>query len=214
VLVRFLAFLGFNGKAYHEKRSFMAGKMGQKITGDLITLVDDGFDPAGMPMPFDFEGVPKTRVVFVDKGVAKGMCYDTAIAATEGTTSTGHALPAGSTFGPVPLNLQMASGDSTLDAMIASTPKGLLVCNFHYANVAEPMKAVVTGMTRFGLFLIEGGKVAAPVKNLRFTQAVLDAFATATALTRERRLLEGMGGGMLVPGMRCESFHFSGKTEF
>ncbi len=214
VLVRFLAFLGFNGKAYHEKRSFMAGKMGKKITGDLITLVDDGLDPAGMPMPFDYEGVPKQRVTFVDKGVATGMCYDTAVAAAEKTKSTGHALPASSHFGPVPLNLQMAPGASRLDEMIASTPKGLLVCNFHYANVAEPMKTVVTGMTRFGLFLIEGGRVVAPVKNLRFTQSVLDAFASATALTRDRLLSEGMGGGMLVPGMKCESFRFSGKTEF
>ena len=214
VLVRFLAFLGFNGKAYHEKRSFMGGKMGRKITGDLITFVDDGLDPAGMPMPFDYEGVPKTRVVFIDKGVATGMCTDTAVAAAEGTKSTGHALPASSSFGPVPLNLQMAPGASSLDEMIASTPKGLYACNFHYANVAEPMKTVVTGMTRFGLFLIEGGKVVAPVKNLRFTQSVLDALASASALTRERLLCEGFGGGVLVPGVKCESFHFSGKTEF
>ncbi len=210
VLVRFLAYLGFNGKAYHEKRSFMSGKMGEKLTGGLITLLDDGLDPAGLPRPFDFEGVPKQRVVFIEKGVAKGMCYDTAVAAAEKTKSTGHALPAGATFGPVPLNLQLAPGDSSIEKMIASTPKGLYVCNFHYANVAEPMKAVVTGMTRFGLFLIEGGKIAAPVKNLRFTQSVLEAFATASSLTRNRRL----AGGILVPGMKCESFHFSGKTEF
>jgi predicted Zn-dependent protease len=214
VLARFLAYLGFNGKAYQEKRSFMSGKMGARVTGELITLVDDGLDPAGMPLPFDFEGVPKTRVVFIDKGVATGMCYDTATAAAGHTQSTGHALPGGSTYGPLPLNLAMAPGDSSLEKMIESTAKGLLVCNFHYANVAEPMKTVVTGMTRFGLFLIEDGRVVCPVKNLRFTQNVLEAFASATALTSRREPAEGPGGMMLVPGMKCTSFNFSGKTEF
>jgi PmbA protein len=188
----------------------MSGKLGQKVTGRLITVVDDGLDPSGIPIPFDAEGVPKRKVVFIEKGVAKGMCYDTSTAAAEHTQSTGHALTSNASFGPVPLNLFLSAGDSSLERMIASTAKGLLVTRFHYANIAERMKVVVTGMTRFGLFLIEGGKVVAPVKNLRFTQSVLDAFSTATSLTKDRQL----AGGILVPGMKCESFHFSGKTEF
>jgi predicted Zn-dependent protease len=214
VLVKFLAYVGFNGKAYHEKRSFMSGKMGFSVTGPLITLTDDALDPAGIPAPFDYEGVPKRKVTFIRKGVAAGMCYDTATAAAEHAESTGHALPANSTFGPLPLHLFMEPGESSLDEMIASTPKGLLVCNFHYANIAEPMKAVVTGMTRFGVFRIEDGKIAHPVRNLRFTESVLEAFDTASALTAERQIVEGLGGGMVVPGMKCQAFNFTGKTEF
>jgi predicted Zn-dependent protease len=213
ILVKFLAYTGFNGKAYHEKSSFMAGRMGLRVTGPLITIFDDGLDPAGIPLPFDFEGVPKKRVTFIEKGIAKGMCFDTAIAAKEKTESTGHALPAGESRGPFPLNLFMAPGESSLDEMIASTKKGLLVANFHYANVVERMKTVITGMTRFGLFLIRDGKIAYPVKNLRFTQSILEAFETADALTRDRRAV-GNGVMAVVPGMRCESFRFSGKTEF
>jgi predicted Zn-dependent protease len=214
VLTRFLAYAGLNGKAYHEKRSFMSGKLGLRVTGPLITIIDDGLDPSGIPTPFDGEGVPKRKVVFIDKGVATGMCHDTATAAAEHTESTGHALPSSSNFGPVPVNLFLAPGDSSLERMIASTAKGLLVSSFHYANIVERMKVIVTGMTRFGVFLIRDGEILHPVKNLRFTQNVLEAFASASALTTERQTVEGLGGVMLVPGMKCESFHFTGKTEF
>ncbi len=210
VLVTYLAYVGFGGKAYHEKRSFMSGKLGLRVTGPLITITDDGLDPAGIPMPFDYEGVPKKKVVLIKKGVAAGVCYDTATAAAERTESTGHALPSSSSMGPFPLNLFMDAGDSTVEEMISSTARGLLVCNFHYANVAEPMKTVLTGMTRFGVFAIQDGQITHPVKNLRFTQSVLDAFDAASALTSERQLV----GGMLVPAMKCDSFNFTGKTEF
>jgi len=214
VLVKFLAYVGFNGKAYHEKRSFMSGKLGFAVTGPLVTIVDDGLDPEGLPMPFDYEGVPKKKVTLIKKGVASAVCHDTATAAAEHTESTGHALPSNSSFGPMPLNLAMAPGDADLEAMITSTSKGLLVCNFHYTNVAERMRAVLTGMTRFGLFLIRDGEIAHPVKNLRFTQSVLDAFDTASMLTSDRQLVSGLGAGMLVPGMKCDAFNFTGKTEF
>jgi predicted Zn-dependent protease len=214
VLLRFLAHMGLNGKAYHEKRSFMSGKLGLRVTGPLITIVDDAADLAGIPMPFDFEGVPRERVVFIEKGIAKGMCFDTATASLQNTRSTGHALPAGSSFGPVPLNLFMAPGESSVDEMIRATKNGLLVCNFHYANVAERMKTVLTGMTRFGLFLIRDGEIAHPVKNLRFTQSILEAFDSASALTKDRQRVSGLGGAYVVPGMRCEDFRFTGKTEF
>jgi predicted Zn-dependent protease len=153
-------------------------------------------------------------VVFIERGVATGMCYDTSTAAAEHTQSTGHALTSNQSFGPIPMNLFLAPGDSSLERMIASTTKGLLVSKFHYANIAEPMKVVVTGMTRFGLFLVRDGKIAHPVKNMRFTQNVLEAFESASALTAERQMMEGLGGAMLVPGMKCESFRFTGKTEF
>lgn len=214
VLTTYLAYVGFNGKAYHEKRSFMSGKLGFRVTGPLITIIDDGLDPAGIPTPFDGEGVPKRKVVFIEKGVATGMCYDTATAAAEHTQSTGHALVSSSSFGPVPVNLFVSPGDSTLERMIASAAKGLLVSSFHYANIVERMKVIVTGMTRFGVFLIRDGQIAHPVKNLRFTQNVLEAFESASALTAERQSVDGLGGAMLVPGMKCESFHFTGKTEF
>ena len=209
-LVQFLSHLGFGAKACQEKRSFVAGKLGLKITGDQITIWDDGLDPMGVPFPFDFEGMPKKKVMLIENGIAKGVVYDSRTAAKEGKTSTGHALPPQFSFGPMAWNLFMAGGDSSIDRMIASTKKGLLVSAFHYVNVAEPMKTVLTGMTRFGTFLVEDGVVKRAVKNLRFTQSVLDAFDRVAAVSADRKRFDGA----VVPAVKIEQFHFTGKTEF
>ena len=210
-LVEFLSYLGFGAKAYQEKRSFMTGKLGLKITGENITIIDDGLDEAGVPFPIDFEGMPKKKIVLIGKGIARGLVHDSRTAAVEGKSSTGHALPANyASHGPQAWNLLMTGGDSSLDEMIASTGKGLLISDFHYVNVAEPMKTVLTGMTRFGTFLIEDGKVGKAVKNLRFTQNVLEAFEQVEAISRERERFEGC----VVPAVKIAGFKFSGKTEF
>lgn len=210
-LVDFLGYLGFGAKAYQEKRSFMAGKLGLKITGENITIVDDGTDNAGMPFPIDFEGTGKRKVTLIEKGIAKGVVHDSRTASAEGKTSTGHALPAKfASHGPQAWNLFMQGGDSSLEEMIASTKKGLLVTDFHYVNVAEPMRTVLTGMTRFGTFLIEDGKVTKAIKNLRFTQNVLEAFERVEAISRKRERFEGS----VVPAVKINGFTFTGKTEF
>jgi len=213
-LLMYLAYIGFGAKAFQEGRSFMSGRIGERITGETITIVDDGLDSAGLPIPFDFEGVPKQRVVLVNEGVAAGVVYDSLTAAKEGRESTGHALPASSTHGALPWNLQLAPGDSSLEAMIADTERGILVTRFHYTNVAERTRAVLTGMTRDGTFLIEGGRVVAPVKNLRYTESVLEAFARADLIGAERARVPGLLGASVVPAMRIHGFTFTGTTEF
>jgi len=210
-LVFFLAYLGFGARTVQEGRSFVAGKLGLSITGEHVTIWDDGWDPAGIPLPFDFEGVPKQKVMLIERGVARQIVYDTATARKDGVRSTGHALAPGSTFGPFPLNLFVAPGASSTEDMIASTDRGLLVTRFHYTNVAEPMKAVLTGMTRDGTFLIEDGRITKPVKNFRFTESVLEAFSRIEAVSKELRLVEGP---VLAPTMKIRDFRFTGTTEF
>ena len=210
-LVSFLAYLGFGAKTVQEGRSFVSGKLGQAITGEHLTLWDDGWDPAGLPLPFDFEGVPKQKVMLIERGVARSIVYDTATARKDEAQSTGHALGPGSTAGPMPINLFVAPGDSSLEQMIADTERGILVTRFHYTNVAEQMRAVLTGMTRDGTFLIEDGHITKPVRNFRFTESALEAFARIEAVSRDRRLVEGP---VLAPAMRVRDFRFSGTTEF
>ncbi|HYX10520.1 MAG TPA: metallopeptidase TldD-related protein, partial [Candidatus Acidoferrum sp.] len=89
----------------------------------------------------------------------------------------------------------------------------LLVTRFHYTNPVHPKLAIVTGMTRDGTFLVEGGRIVAPVRNLRFTQSYLDAVGGTAAISRERRTLRGFLGGVVVPALRIESFTFTGATE-
>jgi PmbA protein len=205
---------GFGAQAVQEGHSFMAGRFGERIVSESISIWDDGLNPGGLPMPFDFEGQPKQRVDLIRHGVAEAVVYNSYTAGKEGKKSTGHALPAPNTYGPLPLNLFMASGQATLEDMIASTERGLLVTRFWYTRPVHPKLVIVTGMTRDGTFLIERGEIAYPVKNLRFTQSYLDALTQVEEVGRERRLLSDSGGVDCVPALKLSEFTFTGVTEF
>jgi PmbA protein len=206
-----LGYLGFSALAVQEGRSFV--EIGKQIGSDLVTIVDDGSDSAGLPMAFDYEGVAKQRVSLVDRGVCRGVVYDSQTAARDKVSSTGHGLPAPNTFGPLPINMLMAPGDATRDELIGGLERGLLVTRFHYTNPVHPKLAIVTGMTRDGTFLVEGGRIVGPVRNLRFTQSYLQALGGVVAVGRERKTLRGFLGGAVVPALRIEAFTFTGATE-
>ncbi len=205
-----LGYLGFSALAVEEGRSF--AEPGRRIGSDLVSIWDDGADPAGLPLPFDYEGVPKERVSLVDHGICRDVVYDAQTAARAGRHSTGHGLPAPNTWGPFPINMFMAPGTASRDELVGGMERGLVVTRFHYTNPVHPKLAIVTGMTRDGTFLVEGGRVVAPVRNLRYTQSYLDALAGVEAVSTERRLVRGMLGGALVPAVRIASWTFTGTT--
>lgn len=218
-LLSFLGYLGFHARAVQEGRSFFCGAFGQRLADERVTIYDDGLEPEGLQVPFDFEGLPKRKVIFLDRGVAKEVTYDSFTAGREERESTGHGLMAPNPEGPIPVNLFMAAGESTLADMIRSVRKGIYVTRFHYTNVVEPMKAVLTGMTRDGTFLIEGGEVTRPLKNLRFTESVLKALSRVSAIARERRVCsEGtvysrrFVTGTVAPAVKIDGFNFTGVS--
>jgi predicted Zn-dependent protease len=210
-ILSMLAYMGFSALAVQEERSFF--EPGKVIGSELVTIVDDATEPGAMPMAFDYEGVAKQRVVLVERGVCREVVWDTQTAARSGRRSTGHGLPAPNSFGPFPLNLVMSPGDATRDKLIGGLERGLLVTRFHYTNPVHPKLAIVTGMTRDGTFLVEGGRIVGPVRNLRFTQSYLAALAGTTAVGRDRRTLKGDFGGVLVPAVRIDGWTFTGATE-
>jgi predicted Zn-dependent protease len=210
-LLDMLGYLGFSALAVQEERSFF--EAGRRIGSDLVTIRDDGTDPAGLPMAFDFEGVAKQRVELIEAGVCRNIVYDAQTAARGGVTSTGHGLPAPNPYGPFPLNMVMDPGTATRDELIGGLDRGLLVTRFHYTNPVHPKLAIVTGMTRDGTFLVEGGRIVGPVRNLRYTQSYLDALAGVVAVGRDRRTLKGFLGGVVVPAVRIEGWTFTGATE-
>ncbi|MBI2303811.1 MAG: TldD/PmbA family protein [Chloroflexi bacterium] len=209
-----LAYLGFSALAVQEGRSFMAGRLGQRVVGENITIWDDGLGAATVPMPFDFEGVPKERVDLIADGVARGVCYDSYTAGKEGRVSTGHALPPGETFGPVPLNLFLKEGQATKEEMIASTQRGVYVTRFWYTRPVEPMTVTITGMTRDGTFLVEKGEITRPIRNLRFTQSYLDVLRQVELIGRESKLERTGFSYNRVPALKVGRFNFTGATEF
>ena len=210
-LLDMLGYLGFSALAVQEGRSFF--EPGKRIGSDLVTLVDDGYDPAGLPLWFDYEGVAKQRVPLVEGGLCQGVVYDAQTAARDGVASTGHGLPAPNPYGPFPLNMVMDAGTSSRDELIGGMERGLLVTRFHYTNPVHPKLVIVTGMTRDGTFLVEGGKIVGPVKNLRYTQSYLEALAGTTAVANERKTLKGFLGGVVVPALRIDGWTFTGGTE-
>ena len=206
-----LGYLGFSALAVQEERSFV--EIGKRVGSDLVTIWDDGADPAGLPMAFDYEGVAKRRVPLIEQGVCRGLVYDSQTAARAGVHSTGHGLPAPNPYGPFPLNMLMAAGSTPRKELIGGLDRGLLVTRFHYTNPVHPKLGIVTGMTRDGTFLVEGGRIVAPVRNLRFTQSYLQAIAAVSAVASERRTLKGFLGGVVVPAVRIDGFTFTGATE-
>jgi PmbA protein len=207
----YLGYLGFSALAVQEGRSFV--EPGKKIGTDLVTVVDDGADPAGLPMSFDYEGVPKQKVALIEAGVCRNVVYDAQTAAREGRRSTGHGLPAPNPYGPFPINTIMSAGTTPRDELIGGLDRGLLVTRFHYTNPVHPKLAIITGMTRDGTFLVEGGKIVGPVRNLRYTQSYLDALAGVTAVGSTRKTIKGFLGGAAIPAVRIESWTFTGSTE-
>ncbi|HWQ29080.1 MAG TPA: metallopeptidase TldD-related protein, partial [Dehalococcoidia bacterium] len=213
-LLDYFAYLSFGAQAFQEKRSFMSGRIGERVMGENVTIWDDGLAPDTIPQPFDFEGVPKRKVTFIEDGVARDVVWDSYTAGKEGRESTGHALPAGNTFGPVPSNMFLKPGDATVDDMIADVRRGIFVSRFWYTRPVHPLHVIVTGMTRDGTFLIENGRIVAPIKNLRFTQGYVEALNNVDLIGRETMLTQAIAGVSRVPALKIRKWSFTGATQF
>lgn len=213
-LLAFLSYLGFGGRTLAEGRSCLTGREGERVVSDLVSIWDDALSPETIGFPFDFEGTPKQRVDMIEKGVFLSAVHDRRSALRVGGESTGHALPPPNPAGAFPVNLFMATGDTSVTDMVRSTSRGLLVSRFHYSNVVQPMESIITGMTRDGTWLIENGEIAYPVKNLRFTDSILRALSTVDAVGTETQLAsEFFFEASRVPALRLSSFRFTGRSD-
>ncbi len=215
-LLWFFAFTSLGALAFMEGRSYLSGRLGQRLFHPSFNLADDGLDPRGYPKAFDFEGVPRQRVELVSEGVARDVVWDrrTAKRAGDGRASTGHALPAPAQgVGPIPLNLSVAPGDASLEELTARVGDGIYVTRLHYLGIVDPREGMITGMTRDGTFRIEGGKVAGPLVNLRFTTSFPALAKKLLGLSRHVVLVnrsdyydERFVFGTLVPAVATEAF--------
>ena len=218
-LIEWVNYIGFGSKPFQENTSFMSGRLGEKITGESVTIYDDGTDPSAIAFPFDFEGVPKRKVELITNGVARGVVYDSMTAVRDGRQSTGNALtPDASGEGGLALNVFVKSGNASLPEMIGNVENGLLVTRFHYINgFIDTPHAVLTGMTRDGLMRIKNGRLKGGVKNLRFTDSILRAFESVKGLSVDRQLINAWWdslGCISAPAMHLGSFRFTGQTDF
>jgi PmbA protein len=195
-----------NGERVLQGASFLGKKMGQKISSDLITLIDDGTREKGMASePFDGEGVPTQKRLIVEKGVLKGFLYNTIVARRAGVQSTGNASRRGFTSLPGigPHSFYMAAGEAKPDDIIKATKVGLLVKEVTGYGI-NPVNGNFSGGAAG--FWIEDGRIAFPVKGLTIAGAAeamlngidmvaddLDLNRTMTAPTFRINLLQ-IGG--------------------
>ncbi|MCX7765373.1 MAG: TldD/PmbA family protein [Candidatus Sumerlaeia bacterium] len=212
-LLGFLGFVGFGALAYLEGLSFMSTKKGHSVAHKMVNIYDDGYDSHTLHQPFDYEGVKKQKVLLIKNGIATNVVYDSRTAGMKrGAKNTGHALPAPNSYGPLPLNIIMTPGKQTLNTIIRDIDYGIYVTRFHYVNVVEQISTVITGMTRDGAFLIQKGKLQAPIVDMRFTQSILGALKNIKAISSKAQLCDSILGATYAPALCIADFTFTGKT--
>jgi PmbA protein len=207
-------FYDFSATAVADKRSCLNDRMGKKIFGENITLWDDVYHPLQLGAPYDGEGLPRQKILLVERGIPKNLVYSRATAKKMKTKPTGHGLPLPNEFGEAPMNLVFAGGDKSVDDMVRSTERGILVTRAWYIREVDPYEKILTGMTRDGTFLIEDGRIASGIRNFRFNQSVIEMLSNVEMLGPAVRAAGEESFEMVVPAMKVRDFHFSEVTKF
>jgi predicted Zn-dependent protease len=212
-LVGFL-FYDFAATAVRDKRSCFNERMGKQVMGKNIRIEDDVYHPLQLGATFDGEGIPRQRVLLVDQGVPKNLVYSRASAKIAKKKPTGHGFVLPNEYGEAPMNLVFSGGKASLEDMIASTERGLLVTRLWYIREVDPYEKIMTGMTRDGLFLVEKGRIASAVRNFRFNQSILEMLRNVEMMGPAVRATGEEAFEMVVPAMKIRDFHFSEVTKF
>jgi predicted Zn-dependent protease len=213
-LLVFLLF-SLNARTADEGRSFLSKsgggtRLGEKLFADGVALRSDPFNPRhpGSPWAEGFgrggggsSGLPAKKTTWIENGVVKTLAVDRYWA---GKTKVE----------PVPLSggLALDGSDKSLEALIGETARALLVTRFWYIRSVNPQNAMVTGLTRDGVWLIENGKVVYPVNNFRFNDSPVNLLknleATSVATPAGNAFFS-----LTVPAIRAHDFHFTSKSD-
>ena len=219
-------FWDYSGMAILDQRSFLSGRIGSKLFGDNITIWDDVSHPLQSGSPFDGEGMQRQRLALVENGIMKRVVYARATAermkhsefkdSAGPIEATGHGFALPNEMGEMPLNIVFApvNDPTTVEQMIASTERGVLVTRLWYIREVEPFEKMLTGMTRDGTFLVENGKVQGGVRNFRFNESLIHMLSNVEAMSVPVRASGEESFDMVVPAMKVREFNFTEVTMF
>jgi PmbA protein len=219
-------FWDFSGMAILDQRSFLSGRIGTHLFGENITIWDDVAHPLQTGSPFDGEGMHRQRVPLVENGVVKRVVYARATAARMKQSeykdkvgpiaATGHGFPLPNEMGEMPLNIVFATPQNpqSVEQMIASTERGILVTRVWYTREVDPYEKILTGMTRDGTFLIENGKIQCGVRNFRLNESLIHMLSNVEAMSLPVRASGEESFDMVVPAMKVRDFNFTEVTKF
>jgi predicted Zn-dependent protease len=185
-----------NLRSVDEGRSFFTGKIGQKLFADFVSLRSDPSDPETPSSAFDEEGMPLSPQTWIEAGVAKELFVSRYWAQKEGKKATGnHDV------------FKLSGGKAeNIDELVRGTKRGLLVTRFWYNRMLEPQSIMLTGLTRDGLFLVEDGKVTAPVTNFRYNESPITVLKHVDAMTKKTIRTANVDGKWHVPALRTHEF--------
>ncbi|MGA6985553.1 MAG: TldD/PmbA family protein [Terriglobales bacterium] len=219
-------FWDFSGVAILDQRSFLNDRIGTRLFGENINIWDDVAHPLQAGSPFDGEGMRRQRVQLIENGVVKRVVYARATvqkmknseyAAKVGPIeATGHGFPLPNEMGEMPMNVVFGGVEDprSVDQMIASTERGVLVTRLWYIREVDPYEKIVTGMTRDGTFLVENGKVQCGLRNFRFNQGLISMLSNVEAMSVPVRASGEESFDMVVPAMKVKEFNFTEVTKF
>ena len=219
-------FWDYPGMAILDQRSFLTERIGTKLFGDNITIWDDISHPLQSGAPFDGEGMRRRSLPLVENGVARRVVYARATAERMKKSeykdrvgpieATGHGFPLPNEAGEMPLNIVFASPQDpqSLDQMIAATERGVLITRLWYIREVDPYEKIVTGMTRDGTFLVEGGKLRGGIRNFRFNESLIQMLSNVESMSAAVRACGEESFDMVVPAMKIRDFNFTEVTKF
>ncbi|MBI2677169.1 MAG: TldD/PmbA family protein [Candidatus Koribacter versatilis] len=221
-------FYDFAGQSVLDERSFLNNRIGKTLFGENITIHDDVRHALQSGAPFDGEGVRREPVELVKNGVVKNLVYARAtaekmkkspLASQVGEVRvTGHGFALPNEMGEAPMNIVLAGPAAghakTVDEMVASTERGVLVTRLWYIREVEPYEKMLTGMTRDGTFLVENGKLAGGLRNFRFNQSLIEMLLNVEAMGEPVRASGEEAFDMVVPAMKVKEFNFTEVTKF
>ena len=219
-------FWDFAGQAILDERSFLNNRIGAKLFGENINIWDDVGHPLQANSPFDGEGMCRQRVQLVENGVVKRVVYARAtaekmkrspFAANAGPIeATGHGFSLPNEMGEMPINIVFGAPETpqSVEQMIASTERGILVTRLWYIREVDPYEKIMTGMTRDGTFFIENGELAGGVRNFRFNESLIHMLSNVEAMGEPMRSSGEESFDMVVPAMKVRDFNFTEVTKF
>jgi len=219
-------FWDFGGMAILDQRSFLNDRIGTPLFGENINIWDDVAHPQQAGCLFDGEGMQRKPVQLVENGTVKQVVYARGTAARMKKSeyankvgpieATGHGFPLPNEMGEMPMNIVIGNAGEarTVDEMIASTERGLLVTRLWYIREVDPYEKIVTGMTRDGTFLIENGRIQSGVRNFRFNESLISMLSSVETMGTPIRACGEESFDMVVPAMKVKNFSFSEVTKF
>ncbi len=219
-------FWDFGGLSLLDQRSFLNDRVGTKLFGENINIWEDVAHPLQAGAPFDGEGFRRHRIQLVANGVVCQLVHARATAARIAKSelaakagpvlATGHGFPLPNELGEMPANIVFAdpANPQTVEQMIASTERGILVTRLWYIREVEPYEKRMTGMTRDGTFLVENGKIQRGIRNFRFNESLLHMLSSVESMSLPARASGEESFDMVVPAMKVRDFNFTETTKF